>query len=89
MAKNRVKKQMRKGALEFHPEVVQVYWFGSPIGIVIVENPLGARTAYIGYARGDNEVEDIEQIKTKGYKVMPECLNDMLRCLRRGKHVDI
>ena len=69
-------------------KIISVDWFTEmgetrPIGIVVIENEMGERKAYIGKGAGYNEEIDKRHISKCGGKLMPRTLESILKHLQK------
>jgi len=67
-------------------KIIETIWFNSMgfpcVGIVIIENNVGKRKAYLGIGQGHNEEYDKKMIAENGSPVMPETLESILKKLK-------
>lgn len=68
-------------------KIIDTSWFteqeGTTIGIVVIENEIGDRKAYIGTGAGYDEDVDRRHISERGDKVMPQTLERILKHLKK------
>lgn len=71
-------------------KVLRTYWFsdmmGGQMGVVVGEDEITKeRKAYIGIAGGSDQEADTERISTRGQKLLPAVLEEILRQLKPEK----
>ena len=71
-------------------KILYTYWFsdmmGGQIGVVVGEDEITKeRKAYIGIAGGQDQQADVEAISTRGQKLFPALLEEILRRLKPDK----
>jgi hypothetical protein len=71
-------------------KIVLTEWFTQPswpncIGIVVIENEVGIRKAYIGTGDGDSESLDEQHIAELGGKAMPDQFRRIIAAIEAGK----
>lgn len=61
-------------------KIIHTAWFSGIkcIGIVVIENEIGEKKAYIGIGDGQNEKFDAEKIAAYGIKMLKESLKEIL-----------
>lgn len=66
-------------------KVIEATWFSGPelFGIVVMENGVGERKAYIGTASGIDPDVDAQIIMEHGFPVYQSHLEKILRALRK------